>query len=95
MNTLQKKSLFWDVNDLDPEKDADFIIARILNLGDVDDFGWAMRSYGRSKVEGVMREKAQQLSEKSFSFWCQFFNIDPLTCTKKPLTSQPSAFSQK
>ena len=94
MDTLQKKSLFWDVGTLNPDKDADFIIARILNLGDTDDFGWAMSFYGRNKVETVLREKAQ-LDKKSFSFWCQFFQINPSTCIKKQLTSQPSAFSQR
>ncbi len=94
MDTLRKKSLFWDVGVLDHNKDADFIIARVLNFGDVDDFRWAMRFYGRDKVEAVLRERAQ-LSRKSFSFWCQFFHIDPSTCTKNQLTSQPSAVSQR
>jgi hypothetical protein len=94
METLQKKSLFWDVGALNPDKDADFIITRILNLGDTDDFAWAMHFYGQDKVEDVLRKKAQ-LDKKSFSFWCQFFKIDPSTCIKKQSTNQPSAFSQR
>ena len=94
MDPLQKKSLFWDVDVLDPNKDANFIIARILNFGDVDDFIWAMRFYGHDKVEAVLR-RSTQLNRKSLSFWCQFFNIDPSTCTAKRSTKQQSAFSQR
>jgi hypothetical protein len=94
MEILQKKSLFWDVGDLDSQADANFIIARILDLGDTDDFAWAMRFYGRGKVEEALRRSAG-LSKKSFSFWCRFFNIDPSTCTARRSANQPSAFSER
>jgi hypothetical protein len=35
------------------------------------------------------------LNKRSFSFWCIFFNINPLTCIKKQSANQPSAFSQR
>lgn len=94
METLQKKSLFWDVDALSTDKDADFIIARVLSFGDTDDFEWVMHFYGRDKVEEVLRDHAH-LDQKSFSFWCQFFKIDPSTCTKKQSVYQPTAFSQR
>jgi hypothetical protein len=94
METLEKKSLFWDVQALNPEKEKNFIITRILNFGDTDDFAWAMQFYGRDKVEEVL-QKSTQLDKKSFSFWCRFFTIDPSTCIEKQSTNQPSAFSQR
>ena len=94
METLRKKSLFWDIGAPDPLRDADFIIGRILNFGDEDDFSWVIASYGRGKVEKVLR-RTRQLDKKSFSFWCGFFRIDPSTCTLAQSMSQPSAFSQR
>ena len=94
MQILEKKSLFWDVDTLDPSKDGDFIITRILNFGDTDDVAWAIHCYGQKKIEEVLRQGAQ-LNKRSFSFWCIFFNINPLTCIKKQSANQPSAFSQR
>ena len=94
MQILEKKSLFWDVDTLDADKDIDFIITRILNFGDTDDFAWAIRCYGEKKIQEVLRQGAP-LNKRSFSFWCNFFNIDPLTCTKKQSAHQQSAFSQR
>ena len=94
MQILEKKSLFWDVDTLNPDKDADFIITRILNFGDTGDFAWAIHRYGEKKIQEVVRQGAQ-LNKRSFSFWCNFFNINPLTCIKKQSTNQQSAFSQR
>jgi len=49
MKTLEKKSLFWDVGEVDPEKNARFVIGRILNFGDLGDWQWAVERYGKRK----------------------------------------------
>lgn len=91
METLKKKSMFWDVDAVDTKKNEKFIISRILDFGDVDDFRWAMRMYGSEKIgRGVVRSKT--LSPKSLSFWCQYFSINPLRCINKPLGKTQSAF---
>lgn len=94
MKVLEKKSLFWDVDSLDPTKDGDFIITRILNFGDTDDFTWALDFYGKKKITEVLRRGAR-LNKRSLSFWCRFFDIDPSTCTNRRSANQPSAFSQR
>jgi hypothetical protein len=94
MQTLEKKSLFWDVDTLNQDKDGDFIITRILNFGDTDDFTWAINYYGEKKIAEVVRQSGQ-LNKRSFSFWCNFFNINPLACIKKQSANQQSAFSQR
>jgi len=48
---LKKRSLFWDVGKLDVEKNARFIMERILNFGDVEDFRWARDIYGSDKLK--------------------------------------------
>ena len=94
METLKKKSMFWDVDTVDIEKNANFVIGRVLNFGDADDFRWAVRVYGREKIkEGILKSKV--LSAKSLSFWCQYFHINPEQCISKLLRKTPSAFSQR
>ncbi|MEK7161953.1 MAG: hypothetical protein AAB729_04680 [Patescibacteria group bacterium] len=94
METLQKKTLFWDVGNLDPQKDCNFIIGRILNFGDEIDFNWAKEFYGLEKIKQTLKE-SRQLDKKSLYFWCQYFNIDKSECTNKLLTNKHSAFSQR
>lgn len=91
METLKKKSMFWDVDTVDAAKDEKFIIGRILDFGDADDLKWAMRVYGLKKLkEGVL--KSRTMGRKSLSFWCQYFSLDPLQCISKLLQKTQSAF---
>lgn len=94
METLKKKTLFWDVADLNPLKDYNFIIGRILNFGDTEDFKWAMKFYGLEKVKQSLLE-SRQLEKKSLYFWCQYFNIDKSQCISKLSANKHSAFWQR
>lgn len=94
MDILNKPSLFWDVKDVDPQKHQKFVIERILQYGDPEDYKWAMEYYGRdSLIEGLL--EARGLDKKSLSFWCQFFNLDIQQCTAKSFTQTPSAYWKK
>ena len=86
--------MFWDVKTVDITKNAPFIITRILNFGDIDDFAWAMRIYGQEKIKKNTME-SRAVNAKSLSFWCQYFHIDPRQCISKLLRKTPSAFWQR
>ena len=75
MDTLKKRSLFWDIGELDPQKNERFIIERILNFGDEDDFRWALGFYGEAKLKKVLLA-SRSITRKSLFFWCQFFNLN-------------------
>jgi len=90
MKTLNKKTLFWDAENLDPQINQKFIIERILDIGDLDDFKWAVGYYGLETVKKWVLE-SRKLNRKSLSFWCQFFNLDKSRCVKLSLR-KPNAF---
>ena len=96
METLKKINLFWDtdLNSLDPKANRQFIISRILNLGDVEDFRWAMDFYGSEAIKKQVKE-SRNLDEKSLFFWRQYFNLSEEECSPKQLTAQHSAFWQR
>jgi hypothetical protein len=96
METLQKKSLFWDVDSqaMDLQQNKSFIIERILARGDVDDFRWAVGTYGSDTLKNILL-KAKTLDPKSLSFWCFYFNIDRALCTEKPSLLKRAAFWKK
>ncbi|MFA5871928.1 MAG: hypothetical protein WC858_04395 [Parcubacteria group bacterium] len=91
MKTLQKKSLFWDVAALDPQKNAGFIIERVLAFGDKEDVKWALAFYGEEAITSVVR-KSKTLDQKSLQFWCNYFNLDKSQCAKQPSIRKQSAF---
>jgi hypothetical protein len=97
METIRKPNLFWDIdsNAMDPVKYANFIIQRILDRGDVDDFGWAMDFYGKDQVEKIFQKSADKLSSKSNNFWCFYFNLDKAKCTQKQSIKKQSPFWQR
>ena len=51
-----EKRIFWDVNfeKLDYDKQADFVIARVFERGDIEDIRQCRRYYGDTKVEKVL-----------------------------------------
>jgi len=94
MQTLLKKSLFWDVAKVDIRKNVKFIIERILNYGDESDFRWARKIYGDDKVKETLL-KSRTLDKKSLSFWCQYFKLDQNKCLKNQSAKKPSWFSRR
>lgn len=74
METLKKKSLFWDTAEIDPQKNSRFVIGRILAFGDREDFKWAEKFYGEEKIKQEVLNN-RSLDKKSLFFWRQFFNL--------------------
>jgi len=96
METLQKRTLFWDVDqkNIDPKRNKRFIIERILARGDVDDFRFAQGVYGDDSIKETLL-KAKTIDRKSLSFWCFYFNIDKQQCIRKPSLLKRAAFWKK
>jgi len=92
------KTLFWDVkiNDLDYEKHANFIVGRVLNYGDVNDYKEIKKEYGDRKIKGIARE-INYISKKNINFWSLILKIplNSFKCTRKFLAKKQSIFSPK
>lgn len=97
METLQKQYLFWDVDlkGLDSLKHRDFIVSRILALGNSDDFQWAVRQYGKEVIGKIFLKNIKKLDPKSQNFFCAYFNLNKNQCIRKQLMRKPGAFWKK
>jgi len=76
--TKLNKYLFWDVDykSLDLKKDADFIIRRVLEQGDLSDFSVIKKFYGLKMIKKVAKSlKKSSFDKKSFYFWRNVLNI--------------------
>jgi hypothetical protein len=69
VNSLHKKSLFWDVDrrKLSPNGDWYFIIERILEFGDIDDMLWMESIFPKEKIVETIK-KSRTLSNKTRSY---------------------------
>lgn len=66
-----RQSLFWDTNPkwIDTEKNAQYIIERILEFGRPEEVRWLFRWYSRDEIKKVLDLPRVQLSPKSKNLW--------------------------
>ncbi|MGB9715464.1 MAG: DUF6922 domain-containing protein [Thermodesulfovibrionales bacterium] len=64
-----KKSLFWDVDieNLSIEKDWFFIIERVLEFGDIQDFKCLLSIFSKDQIKSVIKN-SRILSPRTISF---------------------------
>ena len=65
-----RQSLFWDVDPskIDPDKNAHYVIERILDFGDEHELNWMHHHYSEEKIKEVVN-KSRVLFDKSRNFW--------------------------
>ena len=72
--------------DLDPARDGDLIIERILAYGSREEIGWVFKRYGRLAVrEWVEQMGAKRLPARRNRLFCVIFELPiPATDPNKP-----------
>lgn len=63
--------MFWDTDPerIDPEKNARYIIERVLEFGKPDEVAWVFKQYPKSSIEKIMDSPRSQVSPKSRALW--------------------------
>jgi hypothetical protein len=64
--------LFWevDVEAIDLTRDADFVLARVLESGTLAAVRWVIGLYGLERIHRLFREVGHpDLSERTIQFW--------------------------
>lgn len=65
-----RQSLFWDTNpaNIDPQKNAQYIIERVLDYGNDDEVRWVWNYYDKAFIKKVV-EKSRCLRPETKKFW--------------------------
>jgi len=73
-----RQSLFWDVNPavIDPDKNAVYVIERILDFGEPDEIRWMWRYYDHGLIARVVKT-SRVLLPQSRSFWALMLEPQP------------------
>lgn len=64
--------LFWNLDrrQLDDERDASTIIARVLEHGGLEDVRWVVRRYGLTRIRHFFAEGGHpEISRRTWYFW--------------------------
>lgn len=65
MNKIPKslRGVLWsaDIENLDLEKNASYIVNQILSLGSLDEIRWLFTTYGKPKVGQIFLEKPMKI----------------------------------
>ena len=74
-----RQTLFWDTNPdkIDLEKNAQYIIERILDFGHDDEIRW-MNEYYPTKVIGKILKNSRTLLPHTRSFWGPIYNVESI-----------------
>jgi hypothetical protein len=73
------QTLFWDVdiNTIDPEKHAPYIVERVLSRGTMEDFQSLKNYYGKTKIRDIAKS-LRYLDDRVLYFCSAYFNT-PIT----------------
>lgn len=71
VNTIRKQSLFWDidVDTLDLDEHALYIIDRVLDFGDDEDIRWLFSYYPKETIKATLKNSRSVLHGKSKALW--------------------------
>ena len=67
-------TLFWDVEIIDIDRHADYVIARVLNFGDEKDLKNLRELYSDDRLIRVIKNR-RALLPITGRFWSVYFNI--------------------
>ncbi|HEY3304859.1 MAG TPA: hypothetical protein VGL70_15150 [Candidatus Binatia bacterium] len=61
---------FWDVypRQIDLNQQSEYVIARLLEHGDLGAIQWVLKSYSKEHIANVVK-RSRQLSRKTANFW--------------------------
>jgi hypothetical protein len=80
----ESSALFHDVRteDIDPQRHAAFVIARVLDHGTMRSVGALLRHYGRDRIRAFFRAGGiDRVSRRTASLWMAALDLTPDECT--------------
>jgi hypothetical protein len=91
----EASALFHDVraDDIDPQRHAAFVIARVLDRGTMRSVGALLRHYGRDRIRTFFREGGgERLSQRTVPLWMAFLELTPDECIPRFSRKRSASF---
>lgn len=66
----------YDFEHLDPERDSDLVIERLLGYGNRDEVRWLLKHYGQVRVQRWLSESGKRrLPRRRYRLWCVLLDV--------------------
>jgi len=66
----------YDFKSLDPDRNSDLIIERLLAFGNRDEVRWLLSNYGQVRVQRWLSDAGvRRLSQRRYRLWCVLLNV--------------------
>lgn len=66
----------YDFERLDPERDGDLVIERLLAYGNRDEVRWLLGHYGQARLQHWLSESGtRRLPQRRYRLWCVLLNV--------------------
>ncbi len=82
---------FWDIDvrKLNPQSRPQYVIQRLLEIGDDEAVRWVRKNYSEEQIRETIRER-RGFSPKTAQFWASFLKIpqEEIRCLQKPYLKQ-------
>jgi hypothetical protein len=66
----------YDFERLDPERDGDLVIERLLAYGNRDEVHWLLKHYGQCRVQQWLSEAGtRRLPGRRYRLWCVLLDV--------------------
>jgi hypothetical protein len=66
----------YDPEHLDPERDGDLVIERLLAYGNREEVRWLLAQYGLPRVQGWLSESGlRRLPRRRYRLWCVLLDV--------------------
>jgi hypothetical protein len=71
-----RQALFWDVNPvkIDPKKNSQYVIERILDLGNDKEVKWMLKTYNKSVLKKVVAN-SRSIAPQTKSLWTLMLKV--------------------
>ena len=84
---VSSRWIFWDVDPdtIELDRDANGVLARVLERGCLDDVKWLVQTYGSERIHAFFRDVwAPEVSDRTRGFWRAFFEAENETWASRP-----------
>jgi hypothetical protein len=88
------RGLFWETTlaRIDLERDAQFVMARVLEFGRLRDVRWLLKQYDLEAIHNFLATSGHpELSKKTIAFWRAFLHAEGETWRSPPAFRRDSS----
>ena len=75
-NTTRSFFQEYDFERIDPQRNSDLVIERLLAFGNRDEVDWLLTQYGRARVQRWLSETGiRRLPRRRYRLWCVLLDV--------------------